>query len=247
MPKIVTNAIVVQRTNYKDNDRMLTLFSPTLGRVDAVSRGCRRQKSPLLAVSELFCSGEYVLFQSGDHCQVVSCALTEDFFALRNDIDRLAHGMYALELCAAAIQPQQENERLFLLLLRSLAYQCYGGMEPRRVTAVFLMGFTSLIGFRPLVGRCAKCGRDVLKDGEDAGEFDAAFSPELGGVLCHACAAGEPYRLSERDVRYLQSIMRKGLQSLEEDAYCSPTLFKALCQMAEMRMEKPIRSSKMVT
>ncbi len=43
MAQIVTNAIVVRRADYRDNDRMVTLFSPSLGRVDALCRGCRRQ------------------------------------------------------------------------------------------------------------------------------------------------------------------------------------------------------------
>ena len=32
MPQITTNAMVVRRVDYRENDRILTLFSPTLGR-----------------------------------------------------------------------------------------------------------------------------------------------------------------------------------------------------------------------
>ena len=146
MGQITTNAIVLRRVDYRENDRMLTLFSPTLGRIDALCRGCRRQKSPLMAASELFCTGEYVLYQARERTTVVSCQITDSYYPLRVDYERLSHGMYALELCSAAVQPAQENERLFLLLLKSLAYLCYDTVAPRRVTAVFLMGMTSLLG-----------------------------------------------------------------------------------------------------
>ena len=285
MAQFVTNAIVLRRADYRDNDRMLTLFSPTLGRIDALCRGCRRQKSPLLAAGELFCTGEYALYQTGERCTVVSCQVTETYYPLRADYERLSHGMYALELCAAAVQPGQENERLFLLLLRSLAHLCYGTSEPRRVTAVFLMGLTSLLGFRPQVGRCVRCGRPVL-DGSGAGLCPdphpnglasvassasvasasgatagqaanpfggggstaavAAFSPQMGGVLCGECAAGEHVRLTARDVRYLHGIMRKGLDSLEDEGECPDELFSALRALAEQRLELPIRSSKLL-
>ena len=102
MPQITTNAMVVRRVDYRENDRILTLFSPTLGRIDALCRGCRRQKSPLMAASDLFCSGEYVLFQAKDRTTVVSCQITDSYYPLRSDFERLAHGMYALELCSAA-------------------------------------------------------------------------------------------------------------------------------------------------
>ena len=194
MAQFTTNAIVLRRADYRENDRMLTLFSPTLGRIDALARGCRRQKSPLMAASEVFCAGEYVLYAAGDRMTVVSCAVQDTFYPLRSDFDRLAHGMYALELCAAAVQPEQENERLFLLLLRSLAQLAYSGTDARRVTAVFLMGFVSLLGFRPQVGRCAGCVAPIAPEAPVGSAPDApvaAFSPERGGVLCGACGAGE--------------------------------------------------------
>ena len=246
MAQITTNAIVLRRADYRDNDRMITLFSPTLGRVDALVRGCRRQKSPLMAASELFCAGEYVLYVSREHVTVVSCQVTDTYFGLRADYEKLSHGMYALELCAAAVQPDQENERLFLLLLRSLAHLCYGDVPPRRVTAVFLMGMTSLLGFRPQVGRCAKCATPVLQNRVGDETLIAAFSPEHGGVLCPGCSAGEKCRLREKDVVYLQEIMRRGVKTLEDEGECPAQLFEALRSMAEGRLDTPIRSGRML-
>ena len=247
MPQITTNAIVVRRADYRENDRMITLFSPPLGRIDAMCRGCRRQKSPLMAASELFCSGEYVLYMAGDKATVVSCAVTDTYYELRADYERLSHGMYCLELCAAAIQPMQENERLFLLLLRSLAHLCYGDIAPRRVTAVFLMGMTSLLGFRPQVGRCAHCGTPVIQAAaQHEDTLIAAFSPEAGGVLCPGCSAGERCRLREKDVLYLQAIMKRGLKTLDEEGECPDSLFDALRQMAEGKLDTPVKSGRML-
>ena len=246
MAQLTTSAIVLRRADYRDNDRMLTLFSPTLGRIDALCRGCRRQKSPLVAAAELFCTGEYVLYQSRERTTVVSCTVSDTFYPLRSDYERLSHGMYALELCAAAVQPAQENERLFLLLLRSLAHLSYGDAPARRVTAVFLMGMTSLLGFRPQVGRCARCGTPVLQNHTNDDTLIAAFSPEDGGVLCPGCSAGEQCRLRERDVVYLQDIMKRGLASLDTEAECPDALFDALRALAEGRLDTPIRSGRML-
>ena len=246
MAQITTNAIVVRRADYRENDRMITLFSPTLGRVDALCRGCRRQKSPLMAASELFCAGEYVLYQTSERATVVSCQVTDTYYALRSDYEKLSHGMYMLELCSAAIQPAQENERLFMLLLRSLAHLCYGDMRPRRVTAVFLMGLSSLLGFRPQVGRCAKCSTPILQTRVGDDVIIGSFSPEHGGVLCPGCSAGERCRLRERDAVYLQEIMKKGLKSLEDEGECPDGLFEAIRLLAEGRIDTPIRSGKML-
>ncbi|MBR4040353.1 MAG: DNA repair protein RecO [Clostridia bacterium] len=246
MPQITTNAIVVRRADYRDNDRMITLFSPTMGRIDALCRGCRRQKSPLMAASELFCAGEYVLYQTSERATVVSCQVSDTYYALRSDYEKLSHGMYMLELCAAAIQPAQENERLFMLLLRSLAHLCYGDVEARRVTAVFVMGLSSLLGFRPQVGRCARCSTPVLQNRVGDEVIIGSFSPEHGGVLCPGCSAGEKCRIRERDAVYLQDIMKRGLKSLEDEHECPQALFDAMRMLAEGRLDTPIRSGRML-
>ena len=246
MGQITTNAIVLRRADYRENDRMLTLFSPTLGRIDALCRGCRRQKSPLMAASELFCSGEYVLYQARERTTVISCQIADSYYPLRADYERLSHGMYALELCSAAVQPAQENERLFLLLLRALAYLSYDTVAPRRVTAVFLMGMMSLLGFRPQVGRCAQCGTPIALDGRADDDYAAYFGAQAGGVLCEHCGTGGGVRLTAGEVRYLQAIMRRGLETLSEAGECSDALFGALRQMAQERLGVQIRSEKLL-
>ena len=74
----------------------------------------------------------------------------------------------------------------------------------------------------------------------------AAFSPEHGGVLCPGCSAGEKCRRREKDVGYLQEIMRRGVKTLEDEGECPAQLFEALRSMAEGRLDTPIRSGRML-
>ena len=71
----------------------------------------------------------------------------------------------------------------------------------RRVTAVFLMGMTSLLGFRPQVGRCAQCGKPIVLDGLADDDHAAYFGEEAGGVLCKDCGVGGRVRLTAGEVR----------------------------------------------
>ena len=52
MPVISVKALVLRRADYSDYDRMVTLFSPERGRIDAIARGCRKTKSPLVNAVE---------------------------------------------------------------------------------------------------------------------------------------------------------------------------------------------------
>ena len=238
--KLATNAIVLRCADYREHDRMLTLFSPELGAVEALCRGCRRQNSPLLPAGEPFASGEFVLWRRQDRFIVSECRVSDAFYPLREDYERLSHGMYLLELTRAAIQPEQENARLFLLLLKSLAHLAYGGEDPRRVTAVFLVGICSLSGFRPVVGRCTRCARP-LPPGEDA-----RFSVAAGGLRCAACPAEDGVPLSAEEVAALQAIRRRGLEALPESWTCTDRLFSLLRAMAEDRLETDPRAGRLL-
>ena len=88
MQQTENTAIVLRYANYKDNDRMLTLLSPTRGKMEVLSRGCRRPKSPLLNASEIFALGDFQLYIKQDRATLVSANLLETFYPLRADFDR---------------------------------------------------------------------------------------------------------------------------------------------------------------
>ena len=78
-------AIVLRFVNYRDNDRMVTLLSPSRGRIDAMVRGCRKSGSHHLNAAELFALGDYMLHESDGRATVTSVKLIETFYPLRND------------------------------------------------------------------------------------------------------------------------------------------------------------------
>ena len=66
------------------------------------------------------------------------------------------------------------------------------------------------------------------------------------GRFSGACGAGGGVRLTADEVRYLQAIMRRGLETLSEAGACSDALFGALRQMAQERLGVQIRSEKLL-
>ena len=112
----------------------------------------------------------------------------------RRDVWMIIKGFFTLvgKLFTGRLRREglESGERLFLLLLRALAYLSYDTVAPRRVTAVFLMGMMSLLGFRPQVGRCAQCGTPIALDGRADDDYAAYFGAQAGGVLCEHCGAG---------------------------------------------------------
>ena len=184
MATVSTPALVLRRADYSDYDRMVTLFSPQLGRVDAIARGCRRPKSPLLNACEPFTSGEFQLFQRGERFSLEQCQISESFFELRMDYDRLTHGVYWLKLLEATVMPDVPMENLFLISLRALAHLDYSQLPPELLTMAFEMHLMAQLGYAPRVDACMRCGRAI--DG------DARFDADRGGCVCLNCPSSAP-------------------------------------------------------
>ena len=191
MPTLAIPALVIRRADYSDYDRMVTLFSPEMGRVDAIARGCRRPKSPLVNAVEPFTSGEFQLYHHRDRYSLEQCQISDSYFELRSDYDRLRHGVYWLRLLDAAILPDTPAPELFIVTLRALAHLNYGELPPELVTFAFEAHFMRLMGLSPRMDACAHCGRPI--DGE------ARFDPELGGAVCLDCM---PVGAAPREERF---------------------------------------------
>jgi DNA repair protein RecO (recombination protein O) len=178
MPAITVSAIVLRSVNYRDNDRILTLLTPNKGRVEVMSRGCRRPKSPFMSASEVFCTGEYVLFSQHDKNILTSCTLHDSFYPLRLDYGLLSCGAYLLNLCEAAAQPEEESGPLFWLLLKALNRLAYGQEERRGLVSGFLLHYAVLLGYKPRLNHCVHCGRKLEED------EPVYFDCEAGGLKC---------------------------------------------------------------
>ena len=179
MGAIKTDGLVLRFANYRDNDRMLTLLSPTMGKVDAIARGCRKPKSPLLNAAEPFSAGEYVLNYNRGHYSVTQCQIKDNFYELRLDYDRLIHGFYWLSLAESVAFPGQSANRLFRLALRALTFLNYSDLPSAMLTGAFEMHLMGILGSSPRMDSCVACGRQV--------EGAARFDPSLGGVVCASC------------------------------------------------------------
>jgi len=246
MPSLTLQGVVLRFANYRDHDRMLTLLSPEHGRIDALSRDCRRPKSRLLPASELFVHGEFVLYQSRDRYAVTSASLTDTFYPLRLDHDRLTCASYLLGLCHAAAQPEEEANALYRLLLRGLYRLAYcEGEDPLGLTAAFLLLYADTIGYRPRLHHCAHCR--ISLDRSESALMDIA----AGGLVCPACGTNAAYRLSEGQVAWMRNTLRDGLENGQTktgalETVSAPEMVSVLRRYVESRLEATIKAGRLL-
>lgn len=232
-------AIVLRNAPYRDNDRMLTLLSPTKGRMEALARGCRRPKSPLMSASELFALGDFDFYERSGRLTVTSATLIETFYPLRTDFDRLAVGTYLLNLCELSAQPGQGCQELFMLLLHTLSRLTFSDQAWKPLLAGFLLHFSVINGVKPRLNHCIACGRR-LSDSEQV-SFDVAE----GGLCCHDCRAPGQTALAPAQAAWLRMALHSGSAAWVNTPDCYAP-FTLLRHFVESRLERPVRSAAML-
>lgn len=186
MPVICTDGIVTRYANYRESDRILSIFTIEHGRIEAKARGCRKPKSPLVNVCQPFVFGQFEIFTGKDKAIINACDVKETFYPIREDYERFSIGSAMLRLCHDAAPENEPSEALFSLLYHAISFLAYGKSNPQDLFSCFLLRFLNTIGYRPSITTCTQCGRDIRNDAL------VRFSPR-GGSICAACSQlGEP-------------------------------------------------------
>ncbi|MBR4234839.1 MAG: DNA repair protein RecO [Clostridia bacterium] len=175
------SALVIRRADWRDYDRIVTLLTRERGRVEAAVRGCRRPKSELMNAAEPFVCGQYQLYFNHGRFTVTQCRVTDGFYPLREDMERLTLGAAWLRLLEEVSVPEEPAGELFELALSALTYLAYSDTDQSALDLMFKLKLCLVSGFAPSADACAVCGRS-------ARETALGFDARRGGCVCRACA-----------------------------------------------------------
>jgi DNA repair protein RecO (recombination protein O) len=115
----------------------------------------------------------------GRNLQIVRQAeIVESFSPLREDLVRLANGLYLADLLGAFISDGDPNSDLFDLLESALRL-VVAAKTPAVAARWFEIRLLDHVGYAPMLTECVYCGTDMSKA---VGMF--ALSAAQGGVLC---------------------------------------------------------------
>lgn len=179
-----TEGIVLRRQDFGEADRVITLFTPGMGKLRALAKGTRRPKSRMAGHLELFTRAS-VLIAAGRNLDLITQAeATRTFPALRTDLWRAGYASYAIELVDRFSAERVENYSLFDLLERMLEHLNGDGSAYDWAARSFELHLLRLVGYAPQLYDCLRCGTSLQPETN-------RFSPPFGGVLCAACGSDQ--------------------------------------------------------
>lgn len=174
-----TEAVVLRQRKLGEADKILTLFSADLGKFDAVAKGVRRPGSRKAGHVELLTRVSMMLAR-GQNLDIVTQAETvAAYLPMRDDLRRLACGMYVAELVDRFTVERSESYPLYRLLVDTLDRLATRGDLPL-VLRFFEVNLLGIAGYQPEFRRCVVCQSPLQPVAN-------SFSPSAGGAVCPSC------------------------------------------------------------
>lgn len=176
-----TEGIVLKGYDFGEADRILTLYTPQLGKLRVVAKGMRRTKSRMGGHLDLFTRSN-LLVARGRQLDIITQAETiETFGGMRSDLVRLSYAHYVAELVDAFSVEQMANYPAYATTVATLR-RIAEIDDPALSVHSFEIQLLGLMGYRPQLHRCLNCDASIQP-------VSNRFSPKMGGVLCPNCAS----------------------------------------------------------
>ena len=159
--EIKTEAIVLQSIDYKDSDKLLTLFSPSLGKITVGARGVKKPKAKLAFAAQPFCFCEYILAEKGGRYTMTNAYLHESFFGLRYDVVRFYAACAMAEICLSILYENEKYEGLFVGLIEGLKALALAQDDPAEAVLTFVLTALRESGYPLDLSFLEECEGDI--------------------------------------------------------------------------------------
>ncbi|MEE0865882.1 MAG: DNA repair protein RecO [Clostridia bacterium] len=167
--------------------KCLLCLHQDFGKISCVAKGARRPKSALLAGTQTFCFGEYLMYKGTNTYHINSVEPIEIFYNIRTDLDKLKYAVHINKIINDVTHENQNSYKILQLVLNTLYTISETDKNLDLVISIFKMRLLSLIGFLPEVQKCTSCGEN---------ENLTSFSIKDNGFKCKICSKQDTSSIS---------------------------------------------------
>ena len=228
-------AIVLNVKDYKESDKLVTLFTLESGKIMARMKGVKKRGAKLAFASQLFCFAEYIMAKNGDFFTVINASPIDSFFDISLDLNRYYAASIILEATNILLRENEPNPDLFLLVLNALKTLEYMDKNVMLVVSKFLMESMNISGYKIQTSSCIECGRETELN---------MFSFDHGGFVCKDHSGSNSTILSDNAVKLLKMIDSEDFEGLPDDISGSKNIMKLLSYYFEEKTESKLNSVK---
>ena len=167
--------IVLKEMPKGETSKQMIVLAKGLGKIWMTAKGARKQKSKLLAGTQMFCYCDFQAYENRGFYTVSQADIIESFYDLRLDVDRLSSAIYAVDFVEHIAVSGMEQDNVLLLLLKTFQMLSKETYSPLLISRIFELKMLQMTGIMPnMTEKCSVCGKK-------ASEY---FSVMAGGMVC---------------------------------------------------------------
>lgn len=172
---------VLKIDDFRENDKIASIYTDRLGKVDMLIRGGKRMKSKLAGKCQPFALLNLVVSPGRFWWHLIGLESAKIFRKIWQDKVKLEVGTKIISAVDVYVKKEKKDINIFKLLLSALMVLDIVS-SPRAVLILnsFLIKLISLLGYQPNLKSCVFCQRKY-KDGL------VFFHFAKGGIVCRQC------------------------------------------------------------
>ncbi|MEA1940491.1 MAG: DNA repair protein RecO [Candidatus Caldatribacteriota bacterium] len=209
-----TEGIVIKSTEYRDADKILSIYTKNYGKITAIAKGVRKTKSKFGSSLELLTHSIFLIYKGRNIDIINQTEILESFFPISKQFIKFAFAINCAEVINKLCEDRETNRDLFFLLKETL-HLLKTAKEPKLLSLSFKWKVLNIIGYRPSLDRCSGCNKKM----EDMGGI--FFRIDEGVIACSECIIKDKsnyVKVSDYFIRLLRKILVTPLSVISKTA-----------------------------
>jgi DNA repair protein RecO (recombination protein O) len=203
---IETKAVIIKTQDFKENDKLVWLYTEKLGKITAVVRGAKKSKSKFLALTLPLCYGEYMVYKGKNLYTLQEGKIINSFQSLLNNLYKLTYSSYLCELVDIACADNEINIELFKNLITTLYLLNTDALDYELLIRSFELKLLRSTGYNLTLDNCSICKKKI----SSSNYISLAY---YGGV-CNECPKEHGLFISKGTYNALRFLMNMNMDKL---------------------------------
>ena len=185
-----SQAIILNRSDYRESDSLVTCYTRNFGKLTLVARGTKKIKSKLAGHLEPISLVDILVIKGKGFDYVGSALMADAYLGIKDNLNKIYYAGRVVGWFNRLVKDGEKDERLFFLLGRWL--EVLNNYPPDDFTKengelffiFFALKLLAELGYRPEMYNCLNC-HEKIKPGKNY------FNLKNGGIICENCLAKE--------------------------------------------------------
>lgn len=143
-----SEAIVLSRRNFKEADRILTLFTKEYGKLTVLAKGIRKPSSRKRGSLEVFSKIKFAASRAKGFDIMTEAELLDSYSYIRTDIIKVSVAYFFMETVRRLIEEEEKHSDYYTYVSRTLDDLCIT-LKLRTLREKFIKNSLTILGFWP--------------------------------------------------------------------------------------------------